>query len=321
MVEEVKCFRCWDIGHFKQECPNIEVEKRKRDKKVAHVASPQKTQQEEKPVYSLQRKVQEYSSIQEIPLRSTALEQREWTTRQEVVTFVEYGECNYKGTKMHENQTQGFISGKYLRNVQCNSYLKAWRQRENTTREREAVNVKYSQYRRKDIVEGISEKDKKKILCPEYSTRRKQPWWDWRVVVCPIQGEAQQSGIWTGVPKGTAREGGTERDVRRTFKMLREVQLNIEVEKVDMHEGVTVKALLDNGAMGMLMDKKIAARHGFRLQKLERLVIVRNINRTNNSRGAIIYQVEVNVYYKNHVKRIRMDVCDLERTDVILDML
>ena len=41
--------------------------------------------------------------------------------------------------------------------------------------------------------------------------------------------------------------------------------MNIEVEKVDMHEGVTVKALLDNGAMGMLMDKKIAARHGFRL--------------------------------------------------------
>jgi len=29
--------------------------------------------------------------------------------------------------------------------------------------------------------------------------------------------------MWTGVPKGTVREGDTERDVRRMFKMLREV--------------------------------------------------------------------------------------------------
>ena len=31
------------------------------------------------------------------------------------------------------------------------------------------------------------------------------------------------------------------------------------------HEGVTVKALLDSGATGMFMDKKMAAKHGFRL--------------------------------------------------------
>jgi len=29
--------------------------------------------------------------------------------------------------------------------------------------------------------------------------------------------------MWTGVPRGTTREGGTEKDVRRTFKILREV--------------------------------------------------------------------------------------------------
>ena len=108
--------------------------------------------------------------------------------------------------------------------------------------------------------------------------------------------------------------------MRRTFKILREVQLNIEVEKVDIYEGVTVKALLDSSVTEMFMDKKIAARHRFRLQKLERLVTVRNVNKTNNSRGAITHQMEVNVYYKNHVKRMRMDVCDLGKTDVILDM-
>ena len=71
---------------------------------------------------------------------------------------------------------------------------------------------------------------------------------------------------------------------------------------------------------GMFIDK-IAAKHGFKLQKLKRLVGVRNIDGTNNSGGAIIHQVEVNVYYKNHVKRIRIDMCNLGKTDVILGML
>jgi len=82
-----------------------------------------------------------------------------------------------------------------------------------------------------------------------------------------------------------------------------------------------VKALLDNGATRMFMDKRMAVKHGFRLQKLERPIAVRNINGTNNSRGAIIHQVEVNMYYKNHVERMRMDVCNLGETEVILGML
>jgi len=80
--------------------------------------------------------------------------------------------------------------------------------------------------------------------------------------------------------------------------------LNIGVEKVDMYEGITVKVLLDSGATGMFMDRKIAAKYRFRLQKLERLVVVRNIDGINNSTEAIIYQVEANVYYKNHIERI-----------------
>ena len=104
------------------------------------------------------------------------------------------------------------------------------------------------------------------------------------------------------------------------FKILREVWLNIEVEKVDIHEGITVKVLLDSGAIRMFMNKKMTARYRFRLQKLERPVMVRNVNGTNNSRGAITHQMEVNMYYKNYIERIRMDIYNLERTDVILDM-
>ena len=96
--------------------------------------------------------------------------------------------------------------------------------------------------------------------------------------------------------------------------------MNIGIEKLDTHEGVTVKVLLDSGATGIFMDKRTAARHGFMPQKLERPIIVRNIDRTNNSGGAITHQVEANMYYKSHVERMRIDVCDLGKIEVILGM-
>ena len=68
------------------------------------------------------------------------------------------------------------------------------------------------------------------------------------------------------------------------------------------------------------MDKKTIAKHKFRLQKLERPVRVKNIDGIYNSGRAITYQVEVNVYYKSYVERMRIDICDLERTEVILGM-
>ena len=102
--------------------------------------------------------------------------------------------------------------------------------------------------------------------------------------------------------------------------MLREVWMSIGVEKLDTYEGITIKALLESSATGMFMDKRMAAKHGFKLQKLERLIMVRNMDGRNNSRGAITHQVEYNVYYKGYVERMRIDVCDLGKTEVILGM-
>jgi len=96
--------------------------------------------------------------------------------------------------------------------------------------------------------------------------------------------------------------------------------LNIEVEKIDTHEGIMIKALLDSGAMGMFMDRQMAARHGFKLQKLKRAIAIRNVDGTNNSGGTVMHQVEYNVFYKGHVERMRMDVCDLGKIEVILGM-
>ena len=44
-VEKVRCFRYWRIGHCKWECPNIEVEKkRRREEETVCVTRPQKAQ-------------------------------------------------------------------------------------------------------------------------------------------------------------------------------------------------------------------------------------------------------------------------------------
>jgi len=103
--------------------------------------------------------------------------------------------------------------------------------------------------------------------------------------------------------------------------MLKEMWLDVGIEKTDTHESVTIKVLLDSGTTGMFMDRKTAMKHGFRLQKLERPVRVKNIDGIYNSGGPIMHQIKVNVYYKSYIKRMRMDICDLGRTEVILGML
>jgi len=136
----------------------------------------------------------------------------------------------------------------------------------------------------------------------------------------PREAKVQQSGAQSEELESTAREGGSRKEVRRTFKMLRKVWLNIGVEKIDTHEGVMIKALLDSGATEMFMNRQTAARHGFKLQKLERPLMVKNVDGTVNSGGAITHQIECNIFYKGHMERMRMDVCDLGKTEVILGM-
>ena len=136
----------------------------------------------------------------------------------------------------------------------------------------------------------------------------------------PRKAKAQQSSTWARDLEGIAQEEGSQKKVRRTFKMLREVWLNIGVKKLDTYEGVTIKALLDSGATGIFMDKEIVARHRFKLQKLERPIAIKNVDKTNNSGEVIIHQIEVNVYHKEHVERMRIDVCELGKIEIILEM-
>jgi len=52
----------------------------------------------------------------------------------------------------------------------------------------------------------------------------------------PREAKAQQSNAWAGDLESTAKEGGSQREVRRTFKMLREVWLNIGVRATEAQD-------------------------------------------------------------------------------------
>jgi len=110
------------------------------------------------------------------------------------------------------------------------------------------------------------------------------------------------------------------RDIWCTLWPLREVWLKVELEKLENHEGVAVKALLDSGATGLFMDMTFAKEQGFKIEKLKKPLLVRNMNGTVNVEEAITHQVECNIFFKGHMERARMDVCNLGKTELILEM-
>ena len=46
--------------------------------------------------------------------------------------------------------------------------------------------------------------------------------------------------------------------------------MKVELEKLENHEGVAVKALLDSGAMKLFMDTTFAKEKGFKMEKLKK---------------------------------------------------
>ena len=83
-----------------------------------------------------------------------------------------------------------------------------------------------------------------------------------------------------------------EKVLRCTMQLLREVWMIIGMEKIDIHEGVMVKALLDSGAMGIFVDRKFVEKNRFKLEKLERPLKMTNMDGNNNSGGDILHEVE-----------------------------
>ena len=110
------------------------------------------------------------------------------------------------------------------------------------------------------------------------------------------------------------------RDIQHTLWLLREIWLKVGLEKLENHEGMAVKALLDSRATGLFMNTTFAKEKGFKMEKLKKPLLVRNVDGTINVGGAIMHQVKCNMFFKGHMERARIDVCNLGKMELILDM-
>jgi len=102
--------------------------------------------------------------------------------------------------------------------------------------------------------------------------------------------------------------------------LLREVTVKIGLEKIDTQERITVEALLDSGATGLVTSSEFVKKQEFKLKKIDKPIYIRNVDSSFNKEEPIKYTVKVNIYYQGHRERIEIDVIRGQKWNIILGM-
>ena len=84
--------------------------------------------------------------------------------------------------------------------------------------------------------------------------------------------------------------------------------MKIGLERIDIQKGITVEALLDSGATGLIISSEFVKKQGFKLKKLKKPMQVRNVDGIFNKEEPIENIVEINIYYQKHRKRMEIDI-------------
>jgi len=71
----------------------------------------------------------------------------------------------------------------------------------------------------------------------------------------------------------------------------------------------------------LVISSEFARKQGFKLEKIENPIYIRNMNRIFNKKGPIKNTVEVNIYYQRHRERTEINVIRRQKWNVILGML
>ena len=128
----------------------VAKKERQRKEEAVYIARLQKVQQ--RLVHSIWEKVQEYCDEQSMPLEGALLLNRGWVTEKVVVTYVDCGGYNSRGVQTYENQGQGFLLERQVRNMWCDLCQKAWNWREEKAKRGEMTRVQYVECKRKDAI-------------------------------------------------------------------------------------------------------------------------------------------------------------------------
>lgn len=112
-----------------------------------------------------------------------------------------------------------------------------------------------------------------------------------------------------------------EIDVKRMMKPLRKVWIKIGLKKLDTYKEVVVEILLDSRATELFINPKFAKIQQLKLEKLRKAILVKDMNRTLNVKEVITHKIEVNIYFQRHIERIKINICDIRKANLILGML
>jgi len=66
--------------------------------------------------------------------------------------------------------------------------------------------------------------------------------------------------------------------------------------------------LLDSRATRLVISSEFVHKQRFKLNKIRRLIYVKNVDRTFNKEKSIENTVEINIYYQEHRERTEIDV-------------
>ena len=117
--------------------------------------------------------------------------------------------------------------------------------------------------------------------------------------------------------KPQPKEGVNKHYFIRSTKMERDVKLDISITKMDPHNMVAVKGVLDNGATGMFINQEFIHKNQLKTQILPFEIKVYNVDSTLNKGGMITEEVTLMMSHKGHKEKAVFKVCDLEKVIII----
>ena len=81
---------------------------------------------------------------------------------------------------------------------------------------------------------------------------------------------------------------------------------------------MTLRALIDSGAMSSLIHINIIRKYGIPTRKLHNPIIVRNVDGTRNANGSITKEAIVDLRYGKKTRKVRLLVANIGSEDLIL---
>ena len=84
--------------------------------------------------------------------------------------------------------------------------------------------------------------------------------------------------------------------------------VKIVLKQEEDEEEIVVEMLLDNSATELIISLEFMRKNRFKKKRLEILIYVRNIDGTFNYEGLIEHMVEVELFYRRHKERTKIDI-------------